>query len=88
MVLLLWVSGSCVSGYGAWVRDLVDRLSLHFVTQQTNLVVQQANRYIDTQAPWALRKTDPERMATVLWVLMESLRHIGMLSAVLSSVLW
>src|SRR5690606_39779616 len=24
------------------------------------------NAYIDEQAPWALRKTDPERMSTVL----------------------
>jgi methionyl-tRNA synthetase len=24
------------------------------------------NAYVDTQAPWALKKTDPERMAAVL----------------------
>ena len=29
-------------------------------------VVGAANRYVDAQAPWALRKTDPARMATVL----------------------
>uniref|UniRef100_A0A7S3AI82 WHEP-TRS domain-containing protein n=1 Tax=Haptolina ericina TaxID=156174 RepID=A0A7S3AI82_9EUKA len=62
------------------MRGLIDDLTLHRVTQSTNAVVQQANRYIDTQAPWALRKSDPERMATVLWVLMETLRHIGILS--------
>jgi methionyl-tRNA synthetase len=28
-----------------------------------------ANAYVDTQAPWALRKTDPERMAQVLGTL-------------------
>ena len=33
--------------------------------------VRQANQYIDKQAPWALAKTDPERMATVLAVLCE-----------------
>ena len=27
------------------------------------------NAYIDAQAPWALRKTDPERMAAVLGTL-------------------
>jgi methionyl-tRNA synthetase len=27
------------------------------------------NQYVDTQAPWALRKTDPERMAAVLGTL-------------------
>ena len=37
------------------------------------------NRYVDEQAPWALRKTDPPRMATVLYVLAETLRHLGIL---------
>ncbi|CAN0480745.1 unnamed protein product, partial [Hapterophycus canaliculatus] len=32
-----------------------------------------ANRYVDFQAPWKLKKTDPERMRTVLWVLVSSL---------------
>jgi len=34
------------------------------------------NAYIDTQAPWALRKTDPDRMATVLGTLVEALRKL------------
>jgi len=38
-----------------------------------------ANRYVDEQAPWALRKTDPARMATVLYVLAEVIRHLGIL---------
>jgi methionyl-tRNA synthetase len=42
-------------------------------------LVAAANRYVDEQAPWALRKTDPERMATVLYVLAETIRHIGIL---------
>ena len=39
-----------------------------------------ANRYVDAQAPWTLRKTDPARMATVLWVLAETLRRLAMLT--------
>src|SRR4051812_27275259 len=31
------------------------------------------NQYIDAQAPWALRKTDPERMAAVLATLCEAI---------------
>ena len=61
------------------LRGLADDLLLHRITQQTNMVVQQANRYIDSQAPWALRKSDPARMQTVLWVLIETLRYIGVL---------
>jgi len=35
------------------------------------------NQYVDTQAPWALRKTDPERMAAVLGTLVTALRHLA-----------
>lgn len=42
-------------------------------------VIGEANRYVDEQAPWALRKTDPQRMATVLYVLAETLRHLAIL---------
>jgi methionyl-tRNA synthetase len=38
-----------------------------------------ANRYVDEQAPWTLRKTDPPRMATVLYVLAETIRHLAIL---------
>lgn len=61
------------------LRGFVDAVQLHRTTRQLNAVVQQANRYIDTQAPWALRKTDAERMQTVLWVLMETLRYVAVL---------
>ena len=40
--------------------------------------VGEANRYVDAQAPWALRKSDPDRMATVLYVLAEAIRHLGL----------
>ena len=33
--------------------------------------------YIDAMAPWALKKTDPARMATVLYVLAETLRTLA-----------
>jgi methionyl-tRNA synthetase len=42
-------------------------------------VVGDANRYVDEQAPWALRKTDPKRMETVLSVLAEVIRHLAIL---------
>lgn len=38
-----------------------------------------ANAYIDHQAPWALRKTDMAKMASVLYHLLEALRYIGVL---------
>mmetsp|Transcript_4157 Transcript_4157/g.4647 ORF Transcript_4157/g.4647 Transcript_4157/m.4647 type:complete len:605 (-) Transcript_4157:327-2141(-) len=42
-------------------------------------MVWEANKYIDLKAPWVLRKTDPERMKTVLYVIMEVLRHVATL---------
>ncbi len=42
-------------------------------------VVAEANRYFASEAPWALKKTDPARMATVLYVTAEVLRMVGIL---------
>jgi len=35
------------------------------------------NQYVDVQAPWALRKTDPERMAAVLGTLVAVVRELA-----------
>ncbi len=43
-------------------------------------VVADANRYFAGQEPWALKKTDPARMETVLYVTAEVLRIIGILA--------
>jgi methionyl-tRNA synthetase len=39
------------------------------------------NQYIDAQAPWALRKTDPERMAAVLETLYRAIRDLAIVIA-------
>ena len=36
------------------------------------------NQYIDAQAPWALRKTDPERMHAVLGTLVRAIRDLAL----------
>ena len=61
------------------LRAQMEVQALHRALELVWEVVGAANRYIDAQAPWALRKTDPARMATVLWVLAEVLRHLGVL---------
>jgi len=43
-------------------------------------VVADANRYFAGQEPWALKKTDPARMETVLYVTAEVLRIIGIMA--------
>ena len=42
-------------------------------------VVGEANRYFAASEPWALKKTDPERMGTVLWVTAEVIRQVALL---------
>ncbi len=65
----------------ATVRDLLTR-DQAFHTALINMweVVGEANRYVDDQAPWALRKTDPGRMATVLYVLARAIRNLALLA--------
>ncbi|MCB2081370.1 MAG: methionine--tRNA ligase, partial [Rickettsiales bacterium] len=42
-------------------------------------LAREANEYIDERAPWMLKKENPERMKTVLYVLAETARHIAIL---------
>ncbi|MGB4106717.1 MAG: methionine--tRNA ligase [Alphaproteobacteria bacterium] len=42
-------------------------------------VAAKADAYIDAQAPWKLKKEDPERMNTVLYVLAEVIRCLGII---------
>ncbi len=42
-------------------------------------VVADANRYFAGQEPWALKKSNPARMETVLWTTAEVLRMVGIL---------
>lgn len=42
-------------------------------------VVNAANLYVDVQAPWKLKKENPERMATVLYVLAETIRCLALI---------
>jgi methionyl-tRNA synthetase len=44
-------------------------------------VVADANRYFAGEEPWAKRKTDPERMATILYVTAEVVRQVAILAA-------
>ena len=63
----------------AKVRQHIDNQAFHEALRVIWQVVSQANRYVDSVAPWALKKTDPLRMAEVLAVLAETIRQIGIL---------
>jgi methionyl-tRNA synthetase len=62
---------------GAKVRATMADYGLHLMLAEIWRVVAEANRYFAGQEPWALRKTDPARMATVLYVTAEVLRVVA-----------
>ena len=68
-------------------RGLVGRLRVRMARQEPSgalediwAVARAANAYIDREAPWALRRTDPERMKTVLYALCETLRCLAIVT--------
>ena len=61
------------------VRHELDVQAFHKALDHLWFVVGESDRYVDDQAPWALKKTDPARMETVLYVLAEVLRHLAIL---------
>ena len=61
----------------AKVRTEFTAQAFHRALELIWQVVADANRYVDEQAPWALRKTDPARLGTVLHLLAEVIRHLA-----------
>ncbi len=59
------------------MRAEAEKFQIHKVIEEIVCVASAANIYIDEQAPWTLKKTDQARMATVLYVLAEAIRNIG-----------
>ncbi|MGF1608787.1 MAG: methionine--tRNA ligase [Kiloniellales bacterium] len=62
------------------MRGEMSRQMFHRALEAIWAVVSESNSYVDEQAPWALRKNDPARMATVLYVLAEAVRHLAILT--------
>jgi methionyl-tRNA synthetase len=61
------------------VRGHIAEQAFHLALEAIWRVVGEANRYVDEQAPWALSRSDPARMGTVLYTLAETLRHLAIL---------
>lgn len=59
--------------------EAISTQKIHRYVEHLVAVVWETNQYIDRMEPWVLRKTDPERMATVLFVIMEILRAVAIL---------
>ena len=61
-------------------REAMDRQAIHKAIEAIWQVVAAANRYFAAQEPWALKKTDPKRMGTILYVTAEIVRRVAILS--------
>ncbi|MEE9194684.1 MAG: methionine--tRNA ligase, partial [Alphaproteobacteria bacterium] len=61
------------------VRPLMDRQAFHEALEAVWSVVRAANRCVDADAPWTLRKSDPDGMKAVLYVLAEVIRHLAII---------
>ena len=59
------------------VPEAFDRLAFSVGIEAWLRAVFACNAYVDSEAPWALRKTDPERMAAVLGTIVAALRELA-----------
>ncbi|AGA64792.1 Methionyl-tRNA synthetase [Liberibacter crescens BT-1] len=64
---------------GKTVRDHMNAQEIHRALEKIMAVVSETDRYFAAQQPWALKTTDPVRMATVLYVTAEVIRQIALL---------
>ncbi|MCY4035665.1 MAG: methionine--tRNA ligase [Hyphomicrobiales bacterium] len=64
-------------------RAHVQEQRLHLLTSEIIELIGEANRYFSAQEPWALRKTDPVRMSTVLYVTAEIVRQAALVGQAL-----
>jgi methionyl-tRNA synthetase len=61
---------------GEEVPEAFERFAFSIGIEAWLRAVFACNAYVDTQAPWTLRKTDPDRMAAVLGTLVAAVREL------------
>ena len=61
------------------VEETIDVFAVHRALEIIWSLIADANRYFAGEEPWAHKKTDPERMGTILYVTAEVTRQIAIL---------
>jgi methionyl-tRNA synthetase len=61
------------------VEEAIDAFAIHRALEIIWALVADANRYFAGEEPWAHKKTNPERMGTILYVTAEVLRQVAIL---------
>jgi methionyl-tRNA synthetase len=72
---------AAADGLYAKAREAMDRQGIKHYLDAVWAVVADANRYFAGEEPWAKRKTDAERMGTILYVTAEVVRQVAILAA-------
>ena len=62
------------------LRGKIEVQAFHEALESIWAIIRAANSYVDSQAPWKLRKANPERMATVLYILADTIRKLACLT--------
>ncbi len=70
---------SAVDGVLPRVETEIDGFAIHRALEIVWALIADANRYFAGEEPWAHKKTNPERMATILYVTAEVTRQIAIL---------
>ena len=60
-------------------KKLMDEQKFDQFLKNIWLVISDANKYVDNQAPWSLKKNDFQRMEVVLYTLIETIRQISIM---------
>ena len=61
------------------VEEAIDAYAIHRALEIIWALIADANRYFAGEEPWAHKKTDPERMGTILYVTAEVVRQAAIL---------
>ncbi|MCC8417406.1 MAG: methionine--tRNA ligase [Rickettsia endosymbiont of Bryobia graminum] len=57
--------------------SLMEAFEINSVLENIITLAEEANIFIDREAPWNLKKTDPSKMLEVLYTLLETIRYIA-----------
>ncbi len=65
--------------YACESLQLIDKFNISSILENIITLTEEANIYIDKQAPWSLKKTDIVKMSETLYTLVETLRYIAIM---------
>lgn len=64
-----------IDNYAVFMKEIAIHKALMAIWE----VIGNLNKYIDTMSPWVLVKSDPDRLKTVMWYIIETLKVISVL---------